>query len=49
VGGDRPQYIIVVFVYKPHTDYFAGTAAGQSTFAKIAHMLIDDSFVTPKA
>lgn len=49
VGGDHPQYAIVVFTYKPHTDYFAGTAAAQPIFASLAHMLIGDSYVIPKS
>lgn len=48
VGGDTPQYVIVVFVEKPKIGGYAGTAAAQPIFGKLAHMLIDNSYVTPK-
>jgi cell division protein FtsI/penicillin-binding protein 2 len=48
VGGDKVQYVIVVFVDKPTNGGYAGTAAAQPIFANLAHMLIDDSYVTPK-
>lgn len=50
VGGDTPQYTIAVFVIKPkvRAGAYAGTAAAQPIFGKIAHYLIDNSYVTPK-
>jgi cell division protein FtsI (penicillin-binding protein 3) len=48
VGGDKPQYVIVVFVDQPTNGGYAGTAAAQPIFANLAHMLINDSYVTPK-
>lgn len=48
VGGDQPEYVIAVFVYKPTIGGYAGTAAAQPIFGDLAHMLIDNSFVTPK-
>ena len=48
VGGEKPQYVIVDFVYKPHNGGYAGTAAAQPIFADLAHMLINDSYVTAK-
>lgn len=48
VGGDSPQYVIVVFIYKPTVGGYAGTAAAQPVFGSLAHMLIDNSYVTPK-
>ncbi len=48
VGGDRPQYVIVVFMNRPTTPGYAGTAAAQPVFGRLAHMLIDDSYVTPR-
>jgi cell division protein FtsI/penicillin-binding protein 2 len=48
VGGDKPQYVIVVFVDKPTNGGYAGTAAAQPIFANLAHMLINDSYVAPK-
>ncbi|MGF7228891.1 MAG: peptidoglycan D,D-transpeptidase FtsI family protein [Candidatus Saccharibacteria bacterium] len=50
VGGDKVQYVIVVFTYMPHVASYAyaGTAAAQPIFGDLAHMLIDDFGVTPK-
>lgn len=49
VGGDQPQYVIVVFMNKPTVGGYAGTAAAQPVFGKLAHLLIDNSYVTPKS
>lgn len=48
VGGDKPQYVIDVFNIQPNVPGYAGSYGGQPVFADIAHMLINDSFVTPK-
>jgi cell division protein FtsI/penicillin-binding protein 2 len=48
VGGDTPQYVIVVRVDQPHNGGYAGTAAAQPIFGNLAHMLINDFGVTPK-
>ncbi len=50
VGGDKVQYVIVVFTYMPQIPawQYAGTAAAQPIFGDLAHMLIDDFGVTPK-
>jgi cell division protein FtsI/penicillin-binding protein 2 len=48
VGGDEPQYVIVVFTEHPKVPGYAGSVAAQPIFADLAHMLIDNSFVTPK-
>lgn len=48
VGGDKAQYVIVVFVQKPTIGGYAGTAAAQPIFGNLAHMLINNSYVTPK-
>lgn len=48
VGGDSPDYVIVVFVHKPTNGGYAGTAAAQPVFGKLAHMLINNSYVAPK-
>lgn len=48
VGGSTPQYVIVVFVYKPTNGGYAGTAAAQPIFGQLAHMLINNSYVVPK-
>jgi stage V sporulation protein D (sporulation-specific penicillin-binding protein) len=49
VGGDKPQYVIVVYNIEPGVPGYAGTYGGQPVFADLAHMLIDNSFVTPKS
>ena len=49
VGGDKAQYVIVVFIQHPTIGGYAGTAAAQPVFGDIAHMLIDNSFVAPKS
>jgi cell division protein FtsI/penicillin-binding protein 2 len=48
VGGNDPQYVIVIFVTKPTVAGYAGTAAAQPIFANVAHMLINNSYVMPK-
>jgi cell division protein FtsI/penicillin-binding protein 2 len=49
VGGDKPQYVIMVEVNQPGVGGYAGSQAAQPLFADIAHMLIDDFNVTPKS
>ncbi len=49
VGGDRPQYVIVVYNIRPNVPGYAGSYGGQPVFADLAHMLIDNSFVVPKS
>ncbi|HEY1063720.1 MAG TPA: penicillin-binding protein 2 [Candidatus Saccharimonadales bacterium] len=48
VGGDHPEYVIAVFNNKPKVAGYAGSRAGQPVFADLAHMLINNGFVTPK-
>ncbi len=48
VGGDKPQYVIVVYNIKPGVAGYAGSYGGQPVFADLAHMLIDNSYVNPK-
>lgn len=48
VGGDKPEYVIVVRVNQPKIGGYAGTAAAQPIFVELAHMLINDFGVTPK-
>ena len=49
VGGDKPQYVIVVRVNEPKIFGYAGSQAAQPVFADIAHMLINNFNVIPKA
>lgn len=48
VGGNKPQYTIIVYNIKPNVPGYAGSYGGQPVFAAIAHMLINEGFVTPK-
>jgi len=50
IGGDTPQYAIVVYNLQP-TKYanFAGSGSAQPVFASIAHMLVNNFGVTPKS
>jgi cell division protein FtsI (penicillin-binding protein 3) len=48
-GGDEPQYVIAVFVHKPKIAGYAGSAAAQPLFGDIAHMLINNGYVTPRS
>ncbi|MEO6760922.1 MAG: penicillin-binding protein 2 [Candidatus Saccharimonadales bacterium] len=49
VGGDKPEYTIVVYVNQPQIPYgYVGAQAAQPVFADLAHMLIDDFGVTPR-
>jgi cell division protein FtsI/penicillin-binding protein 2 len=48
VGGDKPQYVIVVRVNEPNIGGYAGTGAAQPVFGDVAHMLINNFNVTPK-
>lgn len=48
VGGDKPQYVIVVYNLQPGVAGYAGSYGGQPVFADLAHMLINNSYVTPK-
>lgn len=49
VGGDKPQYVIVVYNIQPNVPGYAGSFGGQPVFADLAHMLINGSYVTPKS
>jgi cell division protein FtsI (penicillin-binding protein 3) len=49
VGGDEVQYVIAVAVIKPKIAGYAGSSAAMPIFADLAHMLINNSHVTPKS
>lgn len=49
VGGDKPQYVIVVRVDKPKIAGYAGSKAAAPVFVKLANMLIDSYGVQPKS
>lgn len=48
VGGDKPQYVIMVAMKEPKIGGYAGTSAAMPLFADLAHMLINNFNVTPK-
>ncbi len=48
VGGNQPQYVIVVRVNKPHIRGYAGHDAAQPIFVSLAQNLINNSEVNPK-
>ena len=49
VGGDRPQYVVVVRVNEPKIGGYAGSAAAQPIFWQLAHMLINNFNVQPRS
>lgn len=49
VGGDKPQYVIVVRVNDPGIGGYAGSMAAQPIFSDLAHMLINNFNVAPKS
>jgi stage V sporulation protein D (sporulation-specific penicillin-binding protein) len=49
VGGDKPQYVIIVRVNSPGVGGYAGSQAAQPLFSDLAHMLINNFNVTPKS
>jgi cell division protein FtsI/penicillin-binding protein 2 len=48
VGGNNVQYVVVVYNTKPNVPGYAGSYGGQPVFADIAHMLINEGYVSPK-
>lgn len=49
VGGNRPEYIIVVRVNEPKVPGYAGSKAAGPIFSATANMLIDNFGVLPKS
>lgn len=49
VGGDKPEYVIVVRVDKPKIAGYAGSKAAAPIFVKLANMLINSYGVTPRS
>lgn len=49
VGGNKPQYVIVVRVNEPRIAGYAGSMAAQPIFSDLAHMLINNFNVIPKS
>jgi cell division protein FtsI/penicillin-binding protein 2 len=48
VGGNRPDYVIVVRINSPRIGGYAGTTAAEPVFVDVAQMLVDDFGVTTK-
>ena len=48
IGGDDPEYVIVVRVNEPKIAGYAGSQAAAPIFGKLVNMLITNSSVTPK-
>lgn len=48
VGGDQPEYVIVVRVNRPGIPGYAGSQAAAPVFVDLADMLVDNFGVTPK-
>lgn len=49
VGGDTPEYVIVVRVNEPKIAGYAGSRGAAPIFVKLANMLIDNYGVTPRS
>jgi cell division protein FtsI/penicillin-binding protein 2 len=49
VGGDDPQYVIVVAVITPKIGGYAGSTGAQPLFGDIAHMLLDNYNVSRRS
>ena len=49
VGGQRPEYVIVVRVNEPKIGGYAGSRAAAPLFASISNMLINNFGVKPKS
>ena len=49
VGGNKPQYSIAIFVTTPTVPGYAGSYGAQPIFGSIVHMLINESYVSPKS
>lgn len=49
VGGDKPQYVVVVRVNQPRIPGYAGSKAAAPIFSATANMLIDNYNVLPKS
>lgn len=48
VGGNKIQYVLIVYNIKPATPGYAGSYAAQPVFADLVHMLINEGYVNPK-
>lgn len=49
IGGDKPEYVIIVRVDKPKIAGYAGSKAAAPIFVKLANMMIDSYSVSPRS
>jgi len=49
VGGDKPDYVVMVRINEPHVAGYAGRTAAAPMFTKIINMLINDFSIRPKS
>ncbi len=49
IGGDKPEYVIIVRVDKPGIPGYAGSKAAAPIFVKLANMMIDSYGVQPRS
>ena len=49
VGGDAPEYVIVVRVNEPGIKGYAGSRAAAPIFTNLTNMLINNFNVTPRS
>jgi len=49
VGGDKPEYVIMVRVNEPVVNFYAGSVAAAPLFGKVSNMLIDNYSVRPSS
>lgn len=47
IGGDKPEYTIMVRVDEPHVSFYAGTSAAAPLFAKTLDVLINNFSIRP--
>lgn len=47
VGGDHPEYVIMVRIDEPHVGGYAGIASAAPLFNKVSNMLIDNFSISP--
>lgn len=49
VGGDKPEYVVVLRIDEPNIPGYAGAIAAGPVFADISNMLMDNFAVTPRS
>lgn len=49
IGGDEPEYVIVIAIHEPHVAGYAGAKAAAPVYFKLVNMLLDNFGVKPKS